>query len=109
MRLNVYTIFDTASGMFDMPLVFRADGEALRWFSNLTQNAETKVGQNPEDFTFFRIGTYDDNKGKLVGEAPECMATAMEMVAKARQIEPGKLVEFDKEMSAGGTDRDWET
>ena len=31
------------------------------------------------------------------------MATAMEMVAKARQIEPGKLVEFDKEMSAGGT------
>ena len=70
MKLNLYAIFDTASGVYDGPLRSRADAEAIRDFRGLVMNAETKVAQNPEDFYLVRIGMFDDNKGVLMPEDP---------------------------------------
>lgn len=84
MRLNVYTIFDTASGAYMRPFFVNSDGQALRMFGDIASDAEHEVGRHPEDYSLYRIGTYDDNKGQLVPEDKECLATAQEMVAKAR-------------------------
>lgn len=82
MRLNVYSVYDTASACYDRPFCFQSDGQALRAFLDICRDKEHPIGKHPEDFSLFRIGTYDDNKGSLNPEHPECLATALEMVAK---------------------------
>ena len=101
MRMNVYSIFDTASGCYMRPFFVQADGQALRAFSDLSQDAEHEVGKHPEDYSLFRLGTFDDNKGQLVGEAPECLATALEMVAASRRVNADNLERLDAQVSNG--------
>ena len=101
MRLNIYSIYDTASGAYMRPFYMNSDGQAIRAFSDLAQDAEHEIGRHPEDYTLYRIGTFDDNTGKLHPEDPSSIATAMAMVAAARQIEPGSLLDINQQ--AGNT------
>ena len=101
MKLNVYAIFDSAAVMYERPVCFRADGEAMRFFENLCLNAESPVAKHPEDFSFYKIATYDDNKGEIESLTKMCMCTAEEIVAKSREIAPGSLKAVDQ--SYGGT------
>ena len=106
MRLNVYTIYDTAAGAYMRPFFVQSDGQAIRAFKDLALDASHDVGKHPEDYSLFRIGVYDDNTAKLVPEDRECLATALEMVSQARQVNGDNLELFDKSdevKSYGGT------
>ncbi len=96
MILNVYSVFDTASAMYDRPFFAQTDGQALRSFGDIAVNAEHPIGQHPKDYALYKIGTYDDNKGKIEGHPPECLGTAMEMVAQQQVIKPGQLKEVSQ-------------
>ena len=63
MNLNIYTIFDTASGTYMRPFFTQADGQAVRSFKDISCDAEHEIGQHPEDYSLWRIGLYDDNSG----------------------------------------------
>ena len=100
MKLNVYAIFDSAACVYDRPICFRADGEALRFFTAMAVSDENVVGKSPKDFSFYKIGEFHDDKGEIVPLDRFCMATAEEVIAQSRQIEaPLKAVED----SYGGT------
>ena len=101
MKRNIYMIYDTATAIYMGPLVFRADGEALREFEALSTNADSKIGKNPEDFSFYKVGEFDDHDGIMVPLDKICLATALEMVAKARQ--PETVTENVQRINAGGT------
>lgn len=101
MRLNVYSIFDTASGTYRRPFFMMADGEAMRVFSDMAANAEHEIGAHPEDYSLVRIGTYDDNKARLVPENVETLATALELVARDRNVNRDNLENLDKEIDRG--------
>ena len=98
MRLNIYTIFDSASGAYMRPFYAQSDGQALRSFTDIAQDADHEIGRHPEDYSLYRIGTYDDNKGELHPEDKECMATALEVVASARDKALGNQANFLKEV-----------
>ncbi len=95
MKLNIYSIFDTASGLYSRPFFTQSDAEAMRSFEDIATDAEHPVGKHPEDYNLFRLGTFDDNKGKLVDEDNECLVTALETISKTRKIQPGQLDAFD--------------
>lgn len=101
MRMNVYSIYDVASGAYMRPFFVQADAEAARMFSDIALDADHAIGKHPEDYSLFRVGTFDDNKAKLVGEAPECIATALEMVSAARRVKVDNLEKLDTEISNG--------
>ena len=101
MRLNIYTIFDSASGAYIRPFYAQSDGQALRSFTDISQDADHEIGKHPEDYSLFRIGTYDDNKGQLHPEDKECLATAMEVVAASREKALGNQANFLKEVENG--------
>lgn len=84
MKLNAYTIYDVASGTYMRPFFAQADGEAIRGFKDIACDADHSVGKHPEDYTLFRIGEFNDNTGKMAGETPEKLATALEMVSLDR-------------------------
>ncbi len=81
MLMHVYSIFDTASGAYMRPFVAQADGEATRVFSDLVADGTHPIGMHPEDYSIFRCGSWNDQNGALTVEPPECLCTAMELVA----------------------------
>jgi len=83
MKLNIYTIYDTASGLYMRPFCQQSDGAAIRTFSDLAMDPEYEVGKHPEDYSLFRIGVYDDNTAAIAVEDRECLTTALELVSKA--------------------------
>lgn len=93
MRLNVYCVFDRASGAYDRPWCARSDDEAVRSFTDIASDADHPIGKHPEDFTLFRIGTWADDKGELRGESPEKVINGGEAYASARIIKEGSLKE----------------
>jgi hypothetical protein len=80
----MYAIFDRCSGVYDRPFPSRADAEALRSFSQIANDSSHPIGQSPEDFTLFNIGTYDDNDGDLSGSAPVKVANGAEVLERGK-------------------------
>ena len=98
MRHNVYSVYDRASGVYDRPWVAHSDAAAQRAFSDIALDAEHPIGKHPDDFTLFRIGTWTDDKGLLVGETPEKVINGAEVVSASQKIEPGSLQKPPGEM-----------
>ena len=98
MKLNIYTIFDSATGAYMRPFFMQSDGQATRSFSDIAH----EIGKHPEDYTLHRIGIFDDAKGSITPEDKECIATALELIAVSRKVEPGSLKEVTP-ISTGGT------
>ena len=91
MRLLLFSIMDTKSGVYDGPLKARADGEAMRAFEGVCLDANHPIGKNPEDYHLVRVGAWDDTKGMLVDSKNEVILSGLDVVAKARSIAPGSL------------------
>lgn len=93
MRHFIYSIFDTASGIYMRPFTMASDGQVLRMFKDIACDADHDIGKHPEDYSVFRIGEYDDNTGEIKPEIKTCLATALEMVAQSRKgpIDQAKL------------------
>ena len=100
MRLNVYTIFDSAAGAYMRPFFAQSDGQALRGFTDISCDAEHDIGKHPEDYSLYRIGTFDDQKAKLDPEDRQCLATAQEVVASSRKVDNQAQLDL---VSPGGT------
>lgn len=102
MKLQIYTVFDTASGVYMRPFFMQADGQATRFFGDECLNADSDLGRHPEDYSLVSLGTYDDNKAELVPEGVRVIATGLEMVALARNVRKDNLEKFDKELGGAG-------
>ncbi len=85
MKLNIYAIYDTAAAVYQRPFTSQSDGEVTRTFSDIACDAEHPIGQHPEDYSLHRIGSFNDQDGKIIAEDRECIATALELVALTRQ------------------------
>lgn len=98
MKLNVYSIYDTAVGAYMRPFFLQSDGQAQRMFKDLVQDKEHDVGKHPEDYSLVRIGSYNDQKGKLEPEDVEALVTGLEMVAASREVSRANLELVDQEI-----------
>ena len=54
MKVKLYAVLDSASGVYDGPVPAQADGVALRNFTNMAMDANTAIGRNPECFSLWR-------------------------------------------------------
>ncbi len=101
MKLNIYTIFDTASGLYMRPFYQQSDGAAVRSFKDIAIDADHEVGKHPEDYSLFRIGVYDDNNAVITVENRDCIATALELVGSARNNKDVGQTDFIKRDGQG--------
>ena len=68
MKVKLYAVYDKASGVYDGPVPCNADGVALRNFTNMAKNPDTPVGRNPECFSIWRVGQWDDAAWIVTGK-----------------------------------------
>ena len=95
MRLFLYCVFDSASGVYDRPFCAQSDGAAIRSFGDIASDAEHPIGKHPECYSLYRVGEFDDNAGALVAEDAICIGKAHELVAAARRIGNGQMDAFE--------------
>lgn len=91
MKLNVYSIFDSASAIYDRPFFMNSDAQAVRSFTDVCGDADHPIGQHPEDYSLVRIGIFDNNNGKLSVEDKETIITGLEAFARGRQINQNQM------------------
>jgi hypothetical protein len=101
MKLSLYAVIDTASGIYDGPIPGKSDGQMVRSFSDMAVNKDHQIGAHPEDYALIKVGTWNDGTGELEDLQNTTLITGLEAVAKSREVAPGSLVEFDKKV--GGT------
>ncbi len=71
MNLNAYSIYDDAAKAFATPFFAINDGIAVRMFqSNINSKEENNLSKYPDQFTLFKIGTFNDENGELVQLLP---------------------------------------
>ncbi len=91
MKLNIYTIYDVASGVYMRPFFSQADGQAKRSFKDIATDANHEIGKHPEDYTLYRFGIFDDNEGTIESRPLRKLMTGMECVTMDRTPEQVKL------------------
>lgn len=64
--LKVFAVYDSAAGAHVHLFVLSSRGLAKREFSAMANDPKTKIGQHPDDYTLFELGTYDDVSGVIV-------------------------------------------
>lgn len=98
MKVNLYAVIDTASGIYDGPFPGKSDGHIIRAFSDQAINAENPIGMHPKDYALIKVGTWNDGTGELEDLQNTTMITGLEAVANSRQVKEGSLVEFDQKV-----------
>ncbi len=99
MKQNIYSIFDTASGLYSRPFFTCSDAEAIRSFSDIATDAEHPIGRHPADYTLFRLGIFDDRDGNLTDEVNSSLCNALERIASAQNVKRDELDLFDKTLT----------
>lgn len=98
MKLKAYTVFDAAIEAYARPFFAQTDGEAIRSFSDESVRAGSQINSHPEDYSLWRIGTYDDNTAVLESVTPICLRKAHEVIAASRAVDRSQLSMFDEQV-----------
>jgi hypothetical protein len=80
MIVKLFAVYDSVSGVYDGPVSCQNEGVALRSFSNVARNPETQVGQHPEHYSLWLVGTWNDADGSIVSEGKECLTHAVDIL-----------------------------
>lgn len=81
MLLNAYSIFDSKAEAFNQPFFRLKHGVSIREFTEVSNDEKSNISRNPEDFTLFHIGSYDDSTGLLTAlPTPVSLGLALEFV-----------------------------
>lgn len=65
MKLQIYTVFDSAVGAHLQPFFVRSEGEALRMLRAAVNDTNTQFHANPSDYSLVYLGEFDDSTGDL--------------------------------------------
>lgn len=80
MILKMFSVYDSKVEAYLTPHFMRSRGEAIRAYSQASNDPQTQFAKNPADFTFFEIGEYDDSTGNVkMYDVKFSLGTALEL------------------------------
>ena len=63
MKYEVFSVYDEKANYYHTPFYARNSEEAKRMFGTACRDKQTLLGNNPEDFTLYGIGFFNDSNG----------------------------------------------
>lgn len=96
MKMTIYTIFDAAAQTFTRPIFLPADGMATRVFVDMIQDPNQELHKYPQDYTLFRIGTYDDQDANIEPQPAQRLMSGSEAIKIARQRRLDEMVQQEE-------------
>lgn len=79
--MQVFSVYDAAAEIFNLPFYFRSKGEALRWFHEIVEDPQNPVAKAPKDYSLYYLGEYDDTSGEFQESIKVAMLTGIEATA----------------------------
>lgn len=70
MIYGVYSIFDSAAGVFTAPTIDISDASAVRSFQQALANSGSIMNFKPDDFSLYQVGTFDVESGYVDALVP---------------------------------------
>ena len=86
MKVKLYAVLDTCSGVYDGPVPSMNDETAMRNFRNMVLQDGNAINKNPEHFILFRVGSWDDSIGEPKGETPHALLKAIDVKDNVVQL-----------------------
>ncbi len=81
MILQIFDIFDSATGSYARPFFMLSKGEATRAFVDIINDDQSSIHKHPEDFTLFHLGSFDQETAEFKSlPAPSSMGKAIQYV-----------------------------
>lgn len=78
--LKIYTVFDAAVQAYGQPFFCRANGEAIRTFSDAVNDSQSAFFKHPNDFALYALGEFDQSSGAIVAQPPLKLVSATDVV-----------------------------
>lgn len=70
MIYGVYSIFDSAAGVFTAPTIDISDASAVRSFQQAIANSGSIMNFKPDDFSLYQVGSFNVETGELESWSP---------------------------------------
>nr|QJB20155.1 MAG: nonstructural protein [Microvirus sp.] len=87
--LEVFAVYDSKTSSYGSPILATNHHDLIRETLNMFQDPEqqksNKLFLNAEDFSIFRVGTYDKRKGELQGCTAEHITNMHDLRALVKQ------------------------
>lgn len=87
MLLHIVSVFDKATLAYMRPWVALSTGQAIRIFEDEVQNPQSELARHPEDYSLFKVGTFNDATGEIAGCEPMCLRRAHEVPQKPTPLQ----------------------
>lgn len=82
METNVFTVYDSAAGLYLEPFHAPSIEFAVRGFREAVNKPDHQFNKFPEDYTLFHIGTFDPQSGVLNPLTPRSLGVAITFIRR---------------------------
>lgn len=65
MKIIVMSAFDKKAAVYLTPFFVAHVNVGIRAFANVANDVQSGIGRNPEDFSLWELGTFDDESGQF--------------------------------------------
>lgn len=94
MELNMYSVLDVKAEAYVQPWFAPTHGVAERMFARAAMDEENNIAQNPEDFSLWHVGIFDQSTG-LVQQVTPTMLTQAHLLPKREGFTNGAMRSID--------------
>ncbi len=91
MKIQLYAIFDTCSGLYEKPHFAMSDDLVRREFQDICIAADNPISKHPEHYSLYRLANFDNTTGKINDEKNECLWTGHEAISQAQAVNPAEM------------------
>ncbi|AXL15427.1 nonstructural protein [Microviridae sp.] len=77
-----FSIYDTKAGAYLPPFILPREEMAIRTFGDCINAKDHQFSLHPEDYTLFRLGTWDDDTARFTaeGNGPQTLGNGVEFI-----------------------------
>jgi hypothetical protein len=65
MKFKTYSIYDSVGKTYLKPFNVKMEGEAIRAFKNASNDKQSEIGRNPQDYCLYLLATWNDETGEV--------------------------------------------
>ena len=82
MKQQVFSIYDSKAQAYFPPFCLHNPQMAIRQFTDMVNDIESRISKHPEDYTLFQIAEWDDqdSKYKIPKNSPESLGNGVQFV-----------------------------
>ena len=82
---KIFTIYDEKAKAYLPPFFLPESGQAIRSFKDCINSETHQFGKNPEDYTLFALGFYNDGTASLDPHAPKSLGNGIQFLTPSTQ------------------------